>query len=573
MNTNTSSVTVQAPVSAEAMIVQVSEPPEGKAWIQESDGRISLTATSELDPFSRATMSSSTPVGDDGFCIHGDIPESAFNPAMDPAENCGVAAVIDDLSRSYKPFPLEELHPTLQAFVRNVMRTGVSDGYVVLPMLAAISGCIGNSRELCVDGDQWKETASLWVITVGSTGEGKSPGADPVTDILDQIQCRWSDAFRVEAEAYERLSKAQKRSEGIEGASTNPVSKPVEQRIVCEDATIEAIGKLLYDHPRGLILETPEASAFLMAFGEYKNGAAGGDRAKLTNLFKAKRIHIDRKTADQPHLYVYKPYLTVSTSCQPELLATIFARENADIGLAARFLLSAPPKMEFRRLSQVSDPDLLAAGNFKALLEGLLSLEGVTSHFNEHRKLPVRISMDSDALRLFDDFREQNHQMRESQTTQAKQALPKLDMYCAKIALNIYCIDEVLKRGVLGVVTRGQMEKAVKIATWFRDEMVRVYGRLAFQSLKKSRVPSLAVVQTTIAEKSKIVKEKLAEAPEGYLLITQIRRLCQDLSPDQVNAMLKVMEEEGVGRRSRAQTHKPGRPAEIFVSRERLEQL
>jgi hypothetical protein len=164
---------------------------------------------------------------------------------------------------------------------------GCDPALVALPALATVAGCIGNSRAIQLRRG-WREPAVVWAITIMRSGGVKSPGFASAVDPLQEHQMdRWDVHQREKAEAKEREEK-------------EPKPPPC---LVTSDATIAAVGELLRDSSRGLLLARDELDGWFQGFTRFQNNGAT-DRPHWLELFSARGFRLDRITRNRGPLVV-----------------------------------------------------------------------------------------------------------------------------------------------------------------------------------------------------------------------------------------------------------------------------
>src|SRR5690242_7049580 len=85
--------------------------------------------------------------------------------------------------------------------------------YVVAPLLASVSVVIGHARWAQATPG-WAEPPHLWLAAVGDSGDGKSPGADPLTrDVLPVIERKMRAEFPDRLREWRANSEINKAAE------------------------------------------------------------------------------------------------------------------------------------------------------------------------------------------------------------------------------------------------------------------------------------------------------------------------------------------------------------------------
>jgi len=266
-------------------------------------------------------------------------------------ERSSPAARTDEWHR----FPVDPLPPVCRRFVVEAAEAlGVDASYVALPVLAGLASAIGNTRRIALSRT-WAAPAVVWAGIVGESGTLKSPAIKVALSAIYKRQVKALEehraalgAYKAEACAYRMAMKDWERTgrKAGEEAPAEP-ARPAMQRFYCSDTTIEALAERLLEAPRGLLVARDELSGWLGSFGQYKQGR-GRDESNWLSMFDAGALMVDRKTADKPTLYVPRAAVGITGGIQPGILRRMFTAEHYESGLAARFLLTMPPRLPKR---------------------------------------------------------------------------------------------------------------------------------------------------------------------------------------------------------------------------------
>ena len=218
---------------------------------------------------------------------------------------------------AYQPFPIDMLPLVLRNYVDAAAASIVCDpALVALPALATAMSCIGNSRAIQLRRG-WSEPAVLWAITVARSGSAKSPGFSAAVDPLNEYQMdRW--------DAHQHEKAAAKKSE--------EQALPAPPCLVTSDATIEAVGELLRDNPRGLLLARDELDGWFQSFTKHRRGDSS-DRPAWLELHRARTLRLDRITRDRGPLAVRRACCSLCGTIQPAVLARALTAEAIVAGL------------------------------------------------------------------------------------------------------------------------------------------------------------------------------------------------------------------------------------------------
>jgi hypothetical protein len=167
-------------------------------------------------------------------------------------------------------FPVEVFGPAWHSWLESAAEgAGAPVDYVAGPLLAATAALIGNARR-AIPWAGWKEPPALWIAKVGDPSSNKSPGDDPVLDLLRVIENDMAADFleikRVSETAKKAAQCARDRWEkdverAIKQRQLPPTMPPeaeeppevVRPRLIGNDTSTEKLGLLLASHPKGLL--------------------------------------------------------------------------------------------------------------------------------------------------------------------------------------------------------------------------------------------------------------------------------------------------------------------------------
>ena len=225
-------------------------------------------------------------------------------------------AIVEDAPPAKKgmyPFPVELVFPRPIADFINAAADAmqVDPVFVALPVLAACAAVIGNSRVLRLNG-LWLERAAFWCVIVADSGSRKTPAFKaalaPVWEINRQLMNENAAQLLIWKNACAQIRA---------GELAPP--KPTEARLVVQDCTIEKLGMLLAENPKGLLLAENELRGWFDGFTKYQ---AGSSVPYWLNFYDASPTIVDRISVipgDQTKGHRIVPKLTlfgvVSTPC------------------------------------------------------------------------------------------------------------------------------------------------------------------------------------------------------------------------------------------------------------------
>jgi hypothetical protein len=390
----------------------------------------------------------------------------------------------------YKPFPVELLPPMMQELVRNqAVAKDCDPAFVALPALSLVAAAIGNA--MAVHAKQgFSQPPILWAVTVGESGTGKSPGMAVCSKIVTDIEARSIQEFRCAMARYaeELALRARSRHEATEGAvaaASPPPEKPKREYFLIDDATIERIAEDLQTSPRGMLLVNDELVNWFNSFTRYKGGSGGDDSAKWLSCYDAISLSVRRRTAptNAPReMFVKRATIGLCGGIQPGILAKCFRNQKfVESGLAARLLFAYPPKRCPRFTDVEADPQI--ESEFANIVNKLRELPCS----NESDPAPIHLEVEAAAM--FKQFHNDGSEEAEGLDGGPMSAvIPKLNRIVLRLALTLFAFEKIAsgESPFTSGIDAETMERAAKLATWFKAEAERVYAMLAEQPEDRS---------------------------------------------------------------------------------------
>lgn len=224
---------------------------------------------------------------------------------------------------------------------------GFDRAYSSTAMLVLAASLIHDDfRLMARPGDRvWAESARLWAILVGAPSLKKTP-------VIQTVCSHLEDEIRHSREAYERAMSEYKKQ-----LKTNPDAEPpVEKRYSINDATPEAMAKVLADNPGGLLLKLNESTSW---FGgdSYKSGTSSQrDLTDKLELYDGGTKTIDR--VSRPSITVRNWSVCLLGATQPDAIKNRLT-QMADNGLLQRVMWINGAN-QYKELNDVIvDPNLI----------------------------------------------------------------------------------------------------------------------------------------------------------------------------------------------------------------------
>ncbi|SOC04751.1 DUF3987 domain-containing protein [Rhodobacter maris] len=333
--------------------------------------------------------------------------EIPFNPSW-PAPD--LRLLRSDLPPAPELPVAEVLKPRLARWVANAAQAkGAPADYVFAALLTVAASVIGNSRWVTIWED-WSEPPMIWAMCIGLPSAGKSPAIDALLQPLRKVERPMREAAKAERKAWEERAEIAKLAEqtwkeaaklAIKAGETPPDRPkscdagppPHVPRLVVNDGTIEKLGAILAQQPRGTLQMRDELAGWLEGMQRY--AAGGTDRPFWLEAFGGRDFTVERMGREP--LTISRLSICVLGGIQPDRLKSLLFKADDD-GLLARFLPIWPdPAPLCRPLNGAG------AAEMEAILARLLSLEMVTDETGEKR--PWFVHFSESARDLMQEFR------------------------------------------------------------------------------------------------------------------------------------------------------------------------
>ncbi len=394
----------------------------------------------------------------------------------------------------YQPFPIRTLPAPVNTFVeQGAQALGCDASFLALPAISILASLIGNTRVIRLKGD-WSEPSIIWSCVVGDSGTLKSPAIRLV------MRGVWKQQKQALVEYKERLAeheeklnefkeaKQKQRKDTTIKVPDDPGPLPCEPRLVASDTTIERLCELLDQNPRGILLFRDELSGWLGSFTRYKSGAGGNDVPQWLEMFHGSHVIIDRKTSEKKTIFVERAAVSVTGTIQPGILTRALTAEYREAGLAARILLTMPPKRAKNWTEIEVDP--LVRDAWETILAKLYALDFDTNQAGEKEPFAVRLT--PDAKRLWVEFYDQWAEVQAGTDGDLAALFSKIEGYAPRFALIHHVVSNVATNGdSCDPIEPVSMQAGIDLAKWFASETSRIYGM--FDEDEENRVIRLLV--------------------------------------------------------------------------------
>ena len=200
----------------------------------------------------------------------------------------------------YVPPPLDLFPDKVQRFIRAGAATfDVDPAFFLLPVLSGAAAMIGYSRSIRLKED-YIEPSIIWTATIAPTGDGKSPvlqaATAPVRIRERELKRKNKDADKEFEEAFIKWDAKSKK----ERVGEKKPGKPPLLTCWLDDATSEAVARVMNDNPRGALLAKDEFSHWFESFDQYHD-RGGSDVSRWLSIWTGNLFALDRVTGERSY--------------------------------------------------------------------------------------------------------------------------------------------------------------------------------------------------------------------------------------------------------------------------------
>ncbi|MCD4512791.1 DUF3987 domain-containing protein [Brucella pseudogrignonensis] len=401
-----------------------------------------------------------------------------------------------------EPVPISSGLPAVEAFVPELLPAPLRDyvfdvadrqqslpDFVAVAALCGIAAIIGNRIRVAPKQlDDWIEVPNLWGAIIGPPSAMKTPAMHkalgPVHAIQDDMQKHWQEDLKSakidDVLGMLKAKEAKKAAENAfkggdedgarailaDGANGNDKDKPLCPRIVVNDATVEKLGELLNENPRGLLLVRDELSGFL---SQMESEDHASDRAFYLEAFNGSGpFTYDRIGRGTVH--IENCTISMIGGVQPSRIAPIVrgaVTGTSNDGLIQRLQLTVwpDPRTSWQWIDRY--PDQSAREAYEAVIRDLHELE-LGSPNN-----PAIFRLSPQAQRMFQQW------MEEIQTEARNGKLPTvLESHVLKMPKTVTSLALIfeLVEGGRSEIGTDAMALALGWADYLRSHANRLYS-------------------------------------------------------------------------------------------------
>jgi hypothetical protein len=301
---------------------------------------------------------------------------------------------------------------------------------------------------------------------------------------LRRLERTYINDFNIKMGEYDRhkldYDIALKSYKGGKSDTGTPPDEPTREyckRVFVNDATPEAIAKVLRGNPKGVTLKRDELSGILFDLDRYTNGRGGGFKTRLLEALDGEPWVIDR-AGEGKNIEIPKAWLGISGTIQPGILARAFEKGDIDNGFLPRFILiraipDKPHHLPKQAFSKGSKGVLQHLANVLSLLEPLPDNdEGVTWDDDI-------VQLSTEAYALYEQWHDNQadsiwveHGRESDEAAALMKSVAKVLSCCLLMTLAEASLNGTLNTSGQGTpcapVTADQMSRAIRLGEWLQ---------------------------------------------------------------------------------------------------------
>ena len=388
----------------------------------------------------------------------------------------------------FPPFPIDALPEPIRRFVNSGAKAiGCDRTYLALPMLSALAGAIGNTRQLQLKRGRCVP-AIVWSAIVGASGTAKTSALKLVMEPFHARQDRaWNrhaaalHRYAVDVTSYRNAYVRWQRNSQRGGPAPVKPERPRAERSIVTHTTADALASLLLENPRGLLLASDQLAVWMSLFEGHAGRQGSVEAAHWLAMHDANRLIIDRKSGRPRSILVSRAAVSVAGGVQPASLQRALAS-----GLAARLLVSWPP--ERSKPWTEASLDCRVEAEVGRLVDRLYELQPARDGVSGPR--PVVVGLTAGAKTAWKAYYNDHAKEQARLVGDMRAAFSKLREYAARLALVVHCVrhaagDEQLRDP--NTVDAASMQAGIRLANWCKAEAQRVYKLLCTCDLDRSQ--------------------------------------------------------------------------------------
>jgi hypothetical protein len=410
----------------------------------------------------------------------------------EPQELKGILPPVATLNEKIIPIPLRD-------WIMDIAdRMQIPPDFSAAAAIVVCSSLVGRTLGVFPkEKDNWLVVPNLWAAIVGRPSLMKSPAINEVLKPLDRLIDKANERYEDACSDYrfgELTNKALKKrlEEDIKKAFKNKnadqerlrqrfneiekTALPIEKRYRTEDGTIEKIGEILRDNPRGILIHRDELIGFLRTL---EKEGRDSDRSFYLEAWNGTgNFTYDRIGRGKIHIPAL--CLSVLGGIQPGPLSSYVSQAIkggiGDDGLLQRFQILVWPDAPNEWKNVDRWPDSAANSRAYSIFNSLDTLEPAVDREATDTEIPG-IRYDREAQEIFNDWRfKLETKLRKGELHPAMEShLAKFRSLMPSLSLLFQLIDDVDSKKSTYSISQQHALSAISYCAYLETHANRLY--------------------------------------------------------------------------------------------------
>jgi hypothetical protein len=373
-------------------------------------------------------------------------------------------AMLADMRTQPPKLDIDLLPPVLARRAREVATMRGCDPTVpAWAAIAAACACIDSRSRLALLGGDFKVPPVLWMMVIGPPGDKKSPGSDPMFEVLEKIEKEDAPnhaARLLEYEGKEAAWAASRKAyldycaspEALMGGDNAPQvlpepTKPAHLVLKVTDVTSQKLVRQIAERPRGIACILDEMAGWV---NKVTDPRSGDDRSAWVSGYESRSYRVDRVGDGTIHAENFA--VSIYGNIQPKVFLER-ARAMATDGLLQRFIPAVTSKQSKQHSLGERIPDFLQN---KQQYETALRL--AYSMPPQHYTLSDKAEHSYHLFRVWFYTQKEDFELIDM-SEDFMTAYSKLEGTCGRLALIMHCVENPFST----VVSDDTIQRAIKI--------------------------------------------------------------------------------------------------------------
>lgn len=387
------------------------------------------------------------------------------------------------------PVPLEAFPQQIATLLQEASKAFTVPLQIPTACLLGMLSCLVGGTRFISLRSSWKEPGNIWIATVAASGIGKTPCATAFFKPLKIL----------ESEAYKKWQKEHKAYE----SAPEEIPKPVRRQAYIDDATLEALGEVLSENPRGVMWRKDELSGLIADMDKYTKNA-GSARSRLLSSYDGQEWKTSRTNTPERNLHIPSAYVSIFGGIQPHMMSRVFdaGTTGADeaSGFLQRFMLIRAERTEPSYWTETSLSEE-SCNLLTSITKALWTWDIEYDENNYPIEKVVTASPQAKALftEWFDGIAEEEF------ISPNAALLSKLKGQAQRLCLLLHCLDAAFAgNDGMSPIAEDTMRRALLLANWVKEHQAQCWNFLSPGNVKQADPLERAIVQVVVDEATKI---------------------------------------------------------------------